>query len=1502
MAVKKCCIDNCKSCSTRKEDKGVTYHKFPKDISLRDIWMSKTHKIHIGTDSPMYVCSRHFYKNDFQMYKDSKYVLRSDAVPSIFPWCTLKDKKEMESKSQVIEPADDSQLTSTSVMESDIECVDSIKKFIEEQEKEIQERRLRTSPSIDTINNDSVDSKISQCENMPGSYTDMTINDSDLEIAEKKSMESKIMSPSDKIHSSMALSVGSRVEAKDFGGEWHCAEITEVDYDEMEVLVHYENDTKKHDEWISVSSPRLRPVGSSTVKPGPSSIDTFSTDSNSMPSTSSSVKDEPKLEEKEKPTFVVGERCLARWRDNRRFVATIRKDLENGSYEIVFDDGCPWTCKASRLYKLKPEKEVLNGSESPPARPIYPTGPTTMTLYPAYHTHLFDPTRDYLGSKSERREMKRKLNIKEIFNIGQKRPKTVHKDKAQKPVAKKPRIIKKSTKIKTESVVKPEVKSNSNAASAVASIIGTVGEEKPEVKDLPIDNFEDVPKEEPMEVTEDNASLDDNAVELNVTADDEMNSEFDKVQLEDLKPFLDPEPFDEILQVLEEEVELEKFEKPDEVQHEEVIDRIKEVINKLEDGINQATTSSPKPDIKFETPTTETEPKYEVGTPETSPEKKNKRPKAKKGKKLRHKIRETNVKQQVEKVKSELEVVRRQMEEMRKQMFLDQEQEEKPASCLLPGEWCCKWVNGQPVGTVSEIECEVKQPDPTGKAPLPRRSVQVEDNRLPEGWTKHMVRRSLGHSAGKWDVVLVNPDNRRFHTKNEMRIYLENNPDKNLQAYEHALTDFGVHLKLARRMHWITRTPDGLAHGPDSPLPAGTLPCTSPLIKRRSLGLKRKDKKIKNKIPKLTIKMKPSPETVAPTEESGLSTAIVPTEDMSAPAVDSNPEQFNTPTLEDGYVFVGSLKVQIIENLLRCPAEGCVKNFRNNTLLQMHIKHYHRELRKMMGATPKVLDLAYARTMPGEIESPKPKDDQKIIKVKIPRPPKPKVEKEEPKLEIKLDKLELPVDMTPTTPVREPEIIIPRSQDSPKLRQALINKPVKRPRVLLPVRRVEPEPVVPDPLNDDIDLEGPPLDPMLDVPMEVESMDYEAAISTHTVTKPLPEKKRKGEKKKKTLAPPPKGPTSEEDDWYGMNSDDVETRSSFPRSGTPDSKVEKTAPVSSESNEENKDSGYMYNENGERVKIEHMKREEIINCHCGYRDEDGLMVQCELCLCWQHALCHNIQRATDVPEGYTCSTCLWPRRGRRGARHRHAQERLYAGALAGAAPCDALRRSHELTGNLLRLADALHAMRIKCYVASKKNHPKLYLWAQDWEQGDIQYSQEKLAADYSDLNMMINSMDKENLPLKPDEKEMPIEIRTEYLDDLDSDRFSQRDGTQSLLSGLLSSPSGTSLELPISASDLEQLAKSVEEQESPRPAIVAPQPEAAIENDACRERLWKHLQRCQSLIDARLDSIEAQIVELESQDPSFVHEETPKCFPRTKQTIQMLIRDLNTMEDLGVIT
>lgn len=67
---------------------------------------------------------------------------------------------------------------------------------------------------------------------------------------------------------------------------------------------------------------------------------------------------------------------------------------------------------------------------------------------------------------------------------------------------------------------------------------------------------------------------------------------------------------------------------------------------------------------------------------------------------------------------------------------------------------------------------------------------------------------------------------------------------------------------------------------------------------------------------------------------------------------------------------------------------------------------------------------------------------------------------------------------------------------------------------------------------------------------------------------------------------------------------------------------------------------------GEEIKLVRMRREEIINCICGHREEDGLMVQCELCLCWQHALCHGIQRERDVPDKYVCAICTNPQKPR----------------------------------------------------------------------------------------------------------------------------------------------------------------------------------------------------------------------------------------------------------------
>jgi hypothetical protein len=84
-------------------------------------------------------------------------------------------------------------------------------------------------------------------------------------------------------------------------------------------------------------------------------------------------------------------------------------------------------------------------------------------------------------------------------------------------------------------------------------------------------------------------------------------------------------------------------------------------------------------------------------------------------------------------------------------------------------------------------------------------------------------------------------------------------------------------------------------------------------------------------------------------------------------------------------------------------------------------------------------------------------------------------------------------------------------------------------------------------------------------------------------------------------------------------------------------------------------------EGGEVIKIVSMRQEEIINCICNYFEEDGLMIQCELCLCWQHGICNGIERESQVPDKYICYICKNPVRGRTSKRYVHDQDWLYEG-------------------------------------------------------------------------------------------------------------------------------------------------------------------------------------------------------------------------------------------------
>lgn len=106
---------------------------------------------------------------------------------------------------------------------------------------------------------------------------------------------------------SIKFTINEQIEALDFNQVWSAARIVEIDYEENEVLIHFEDDkcSSKPDEWICMDSARLRP-------PQP---------------------DAPVGTDKK---FVLGERCMASWNDARKFPATVQRIIGEGKKKNFF--------------------------------------------------------------------------------------------------------------------------------------------------------------------------------------------------------------------------------------------------------------------------------------------------------------------------------------------------------------------------------------------------------------------------------------------------------------------------------------------------------------------------------------------------------------------------------------------------------------------------------------------------------------------------------------------------------------------------------------------------------------------------------------------------------------------------------------------------------------------------------------------------------------------------------------------------------------------------------------------------------------------------------------------------------------------------------------------------------------------------------------------------------------------------------------------------------------
>lgn len=125
---------------------------------------------------------------------------------------------------------------------------------------------------------------------------------------------------------------------------------------------------------------------------------------------------------------------------------------------------------------------------------------------------------------------------------------------------------------------------------------------------------------------------------------------------------------------------------------------------------------------------------------------------------------------------------------------------------------------------------------------------------------------------------------------------------------------------------------------------------------------------------------------------------------------------------------------------------------------------------------------------------------------------------------------------------------------------------------------------------------------------------------------------------------------------------------------------------------------------------------ELVHCQCEMPEECGLMVQCEICLTWQHGHCLEIEKPEDVMDNYICSTCSNPRLARESLRFAYDQEWLVKGKFKTLSQeqseesKNTMMQTNKCLEEVLEIARIMQSLKIKCKILMAKDHTALKLW------------------------------------------------------------------------------------------------------------------------------------------------------------------------------------------------
>lgn len=153
-------------------------------------------------------------------------------------------------------------------------------------------------------------------------------------------------------------------------------------------------------------------------------------------------------------------------------------------------------------------------------------------------------------------------------------------------------------------------------------------------------------------------------------------------------------------------------------------------------------------------------------------------------------------------------------------------------------------------------------------------------------------------------------------------------------------------------------------------------------------------------------------------------------------------------------------------------------------------------------------------------------------------------------------------------------------------------------------------------------------------------------------------------------------------------------------------------------------SGDEYNQDFDSTNFEESQDEddalnEIVRCVCEMDEENGFMIQCEECLCWQHSVCMGLLEES-IPEQYICYICRDPPGQRWSAKYRYDKEWLNNGRMCGLSflkenyshlNAKKIISTHHLLADVYGVTEVLHGLQLKIGILKNKHHPDLHLWA-----------------------------------------------------------------------------------------------------------------------------------------------------------------------------------------------